>query len=527
MTAPWPQSRSAHRVIILLFYGIAFGLIILNDGLYWDDWTLVHQPYAAIKSQFTMSGGPMWVDVHWFFLSRDLGVFVYRSIVFISFGAVALMWYEILQDVQTLDHESRFWVALVAALFPVNFARISLSCTSYAVELLSFFAGALLLLRSGHQFMARAAGAVLCFLSFHMQSLLLAYFALFLFLLNRATSGPVSARSFGRGLAVNADLLILPFLFAIYKFTVLKTSGLYADYNQLQLTNFADFVRGFARTIQSSFVGPLEAALLPLVHLSLAAIAVLFVAALLGWLTRAFVSSSAANGNQLRMLWWGAALFAAAVVPYLLVGKVPAFEGFDSRHQILVPFGASIIVWMALKWIFALGRAAPIWPRLAAVLVCASFVVMNVLHYIDYQRDWFKQLALIKAMQQSEAIRSEGTTFLVDDLATYWSPFNREYNYFELNGMLKLATGQTTRFASLIGHFSRIENYEPYRPYIQYNMNEYVPAEPQFLITILPGPINLSRAKVLALLGKRFAAPRQFQDELQHLLTLKLTKLDL
>lgn len=40
----------------------------------------------------------------------------------------------------------------------------------------------------------------------------------------------------------------------------------------------------------------------------------------------------------------GIAAFGLAVLPYLVVGKMPALGDWDSRHQILVPLGASLML---------------------------------------------------------------------------------------------------------------------------------------------------------------------------------------
>jgi len=138
----------------------------------------------------------------------------------------------------------------------------------------------------------------------------------------------------------------------------------------------------------------------------------------------------------------GAALVAIGYAPYLLVQKLPTFENWESRHQLLLPFGIAALVVSAL---ILLGDFAP--RRLArgvTVVLIAVLAVTAAAAPISLAVDWRKQEQLIALLRESPQIESARTVQFTD-LATSWNFGSRTYRFYEYTAFLRAAYGGETR----------------------------------------------------------------------------------
>ena len=75
------------EAILFIFSLLSYGLLVLNEGLYWDDWVEVYSSAETINRMFTDAGLPMRGWVH-NALSTPL---MYQWVTFFSIFASALL----------------------------------------------------------------------------------------------------------------------------------------------------------------------------------------------------------------------------------------------------------------------------------------------------------------------------------------------------------------------------------------------------------------------------------------------------
>lgn len=170
----------------------------------------------------------------------------------------------------------------------------------------------------------------------------------------------------------------------------------------------------------------------------------------------------------------GIALFAFAVLPYLLVGKVPTFENWEARHQVLMPIGVAAIVVAGLR-----AAAAFVGVRPAAVigaLIVAGGAAVSLISTLGLVADAHKVEQVISALEDEQLVRAASTVYFVDDArALNWEA--RPYSFYEYTGWMQSAYGdqarlgidQTSLAGFLDGEMTLLPDYGA-----RYGISEYV-----------------------------------------------------
>ena len=78
--------------LVFILYLASYGLNLVNDGIYWDDWTLYGKSKGIILDTFSQSGLPWIGYFHAWMLSLPKPILAYRLLVFLLylFSAVLL-----------------------------------------------------------------------------------------------------------------------------------------------------------------------------------------------------------------------------------------------------------------------------------------------------------------------------------------------------------------------------------------------------------------------------------------------------
>jgi len=210
----------------------------------------------------------------------------------------------------------------------------------------------------------------------------------------------------------------------------------------------------------------------------------------------------------------------------MAVGKGIGTTDFNTRNQMLVPLGSSFILFYFVKIIFNT-KARSIVCSLLIVL----FVYTNFMCFLEFQRDWFKQLSLIENFKDSDVVK-HNTTFLLDDKTKDINARKREHRFYEINGLMKVAFGDEKRLGIPKDKFSvsgikYFENFVGNRDYRYFNMNEYTKLkQPEYTIIINHGTFRWSvwGNRELKLLLKRLFFPERFKKDLRTILTIQTVK---
>lgn len=183
----------------------------------------------------------------------------------------------------------------------------------------------------------------------------------------------------------------------------------------------------------------------------------------------------------------GVGMIGLAVLPYLLVGKVPLFEAWESRHQLLLPFGLAALFTAAVA---VLPRQGGLLPRIAAGILVGVFLLTSLGATLGLVADWRKQQQITALLAQEAAVEASGTV-VVYDHARSLNYDGREYSFYEFNYWMSTAFGDQTRFgigprnldAFLGGELAAYEDEG-----VRYGFADWTPSDGAAMLTITPLP---------------------------------------
>lgn len=422
------KSLEKKRIIsLLIFYVINHGLIVFfPNALFWDDWYINRVSPADILIRLDQINLPF----------RSLGLLhstliqygpiAYKYLGFILMFIAGLLLDGIIKRTLTsigYTYQAATSIAYIIVLLflvlPFNSARPLLIIFPYLLSYFLFFLAWRLIDR------AYFIAALLFMISFETNSMLVFYIVPIADLYLR-TIKDINIKGAVHFTRRNWLLLVLPVLYFSIRQIWFKPYGLYENYNQ-------DF--GIIKIIKSPI---LQAANIFDVQINIG----LFIIALL-----ICIILLRKNKNILLYIptcsikWYlvGLFVFISACFPYWIIGRVPTFNVWSSRHQLLIPLSIAII----LTTIMIRERNKYYQKSLLILFVCIS-MTYNLNTYIGYYVDWEKQLQLIKLFRENKVIK-DGSLIIFTDESINKNYLNREYAVYEWNGILEMAFGDQKR----------------------------------------------------------------------------------
>ncbi|MDO8848038.1 MAG: hypothetical protein Q7W51_06605 [Coriobacteriia bacterium] len=499
----------AATLTIIAAYTAGWGLILFNGGRYWDDWCLVRLSVPTALTMADMPGQP-WQGYLWLVISWVPGVeYILHALTFLLFLAVAIILHRLLRKTPGVSSSMALTVSLLFALFPVNAARVAHIDFQYTVTLAAFYAAWYLVVidLDRPRLARRAISAVLFAFALVTTASMLMFIAIVIGHVLWICRGDLANTTKRQGLLKQYGyLILLPVIAVLYRAFAQVPWGLYEGYNQFGLHSITGLLE-----LPAAVRGSLFAPLLPaLPALGLAVPIYLLMR------SRKRREGEGDDIGYAKIAGAGVIALVFALVPYLAVGKIPqqvGVDAWDSRHQLLVPLGATLILYAG---VMALVRSLKIDRRVGlAVLLAltAGFVVMDARFALMYQADWYKQVALMAEMRASEAFR-DGNYFVIRDEAVELNALDRRYLPYELSGMMYSVFDEPTRFAwdeALgAGYAAQLTAYREYRQYHWWEWEEPVRG---YTVTIRPGDTDIRHVPTLLELMWRERVDRPGFDE--------------
>lgn len=514
---------------ILAVYTVSWGLILLNGGRYWDDWTMVRMSVSGARLMGDMAGQP-WQPYLWLTMSWVPGAeYIVHALTFVAFGVAALALNRVLRRVPQLGGFARTAIPALFAVFPVNAARIAHIDFPYTLSVVAFYVAwyliAVDLERPG---LGRrcAAAALLAFALLTTKSMLVLFvlIPLYVLWLRRADLFDSSARN--RLLLRYGFLLPLPVVVWAADRALLAPWGLYATYNVIG-TDGKPLARMFLAAVRSSLIEPIAWALPALV---LALPLYFLIRRRPGWWP-ADATEPDSTRTSVALVLIGAFAFVLATLPYLLVGKVPQAVGadwWDSRHQVLLPLGAALLVYGAVALVARMVKGRQTLVPAVVIALLLGFAVANVRTCLLYQADWYRQVALMQHMADSADMR-DGNFFIVRDDAHTLNAVDRRLMPYEFSGMMFTVFGDETRFAvdeaiapSYGGQLPQFADYE------QYHWRDFEKPERGYVVEIVPGTVDVrDPATLLSLMWQQRFDRAGFERRVHDVIELDTEPLDL
>lgn len=426
-----PSGRRWHWLLLVVCGLFCHGVLLTNDGVYWDGWFLrawlVTGNWDTNREFFGAVGMPLYAYVNWAFawLADPVPAMMVATVCCLV-GASVLT-YEIGWRSRWLTGEEALAVALLATAFPVFLAAQDIIMFFFIFTHTLFLASVLAALRamdsSGKSAVAWRMAALVGLFTAGVNAGLLAFqgasFALLFACWQRRQCGSIWANAL-RFTATHLDYLFMPAATWWFRHTFTPQFGPYANYNQPKFdwiewrTSYQQFLKGI------------------LAHLGHAADwlasmpAVLFlIVALLGvcWF-RAPAKWRFQRGPALsRWLFaWGALALVLAILPYVASGKDLGDSGVHSRTGLLlslpVGFLFFVVLRRALTW--REGRHAVLFWPLAIVCVVA-FGREYTSSYLKERVRWIQSRALLELLVEAPLVqKSSYVRVLGDESALVW-----------------------------------------------------------------------------------------------------------
>ncbi len=512
--------------IIAILFILARGLTLVNDGVYWDDWTTYNCKGEVIQNTFMERGTPLKGIMHSYLKDSPIA---YRLLSFISLLSVSIILFLIISTIKEVEPADRFFIVTLFALFPVNFAAVSLAITPYLLCLFLFSLGSLFLVfyLSGRKAIYQIVSLLLFFISFQYEALLIFYLVPFLLIIYHENIFKNLPGSLA-GLKKYPAFILLPFVYWTLRQIFMQPYGFYAGLNKVELRYIILApINAIESVFNNLFFPFIQFFLEQDAGLKFSAFFLILAIFLYNYLKKRVSLPESKAG--IKIFFLGVLIYFLGVFPFLAVGRNGFYfgNGWGSRDQLLVPLGAALIFIYGSKIVFEeFGLNRRILALFLSFLIVFS-VSANIINCLVFQRHWFKQLSLISVFKNSSIVH-DNTTFLVDDQALSLNPFGKPLLFFEYTGMMKYAFGDEKRFVLDINEFGNKETYpeiarefERFLRYPEYNMSQYTFKLPEYIIRIKPSTKELSLRMSLKLLALKLIKREEFSKRLQGLVAVE------
>lgn len=446
------NDRKGHLILIFTFSILAHGLLLLNDGVYWDGWLI----YAAkfldrwdlTQGIYADRGGlPVYTAFHWLMYWFPSFVFGYKLVAFLFILFSSLIIYQISRTVLK-NTQISFFIALIALTYPANQASVELIVIPYLLSYFLFWLGCYLLVKDqwgdNPSYLLKVSAVASLVLSFRMYSLLV-YFYGFLFFLFLVEWIQTPKKDYLTVLVNfvrnNGIYLVLPVIFWILNLWLFPPKGAYEHSDQF-IWGAAMFPLA-ATYFENALIGQIGASIRnitsPVIGLIVFIGAFVFAKSMRVERTK---ESSTRKNLPLVLLLGGFLLFLAGLVPYVAVGRSTQLEGWSTRNAILVALPISMMLVGVLSW-FAQKEAQANAKKLSRIVVfilaalTLLFTAESVKYYLFWQLRAIKDNSVVSNLRflQNE-VSDTSVLFVYDDIRVGGETKYRPHEYF---GMFALA----------------------------------------------------------------------------------------
>jgi len=441
------KAKSRHRYfspgVIVVYFFAHFGLLLLGNHPFWDDWILVDAP----KEQILETGRQMGLFFNFFgylhVAMLAVGPWFYRLSTFILYYGIGYYFYLILRRTRLLEERQAFLAAVIFLVLPFNLGRGALCLFPYTLCLFIFMLAWSILPQK------RFLSLLLFFISFNTNSLLVFYLLPLVedfreFALKSLPNQPFTSLVFlshcRKYLFSRPATVTLPLVYYITKFLFFRPYGFYLGYNE----DFSIFKLLLSPVYQLWYWAGSSIKGYPSSVLVLAVVIVLIVV---------FVRAAKLCLINYWILGISLSILVLGMLPYYILGHVPSFTEWTSRHQLLMPFGFSILVAYGIGVIRPEGLA-----KKMLIILIALCVLVSAFNSALFRADALKQQAIQRFMANTLDPKKPGLVLIEDKTA---NALMRTYRFYEVNGMLSRAVNAQSFFGV------------PYMEIVDYRQGKY------------------------------------------------------
>ncbi len=520
------SSKYFHYVIIFGVALLAHGFMLLMDIVIGDGLQLYillkYRVWDGMYDWFMQASMPLSLYFHWMMGHLPNFVFWYRVVAFLLVLGTAIVVYEIGNALNFTSRTENLFIALISMVYPAYHVSFVLVRVASGLYLFLFFLAALLTVLSskstGRWSLVLRVSALLLFLvSFIVNSLLVFYYGFlalfFLFLYASQLRGQSLAHIVKKTFVYRLDFVLIPVIYWVLRPIFFPRYGLYANYNELQLSP-ASIIVNIARFVENGVHFQFQSA-----WQLLAALPVIPLAILLGafWVHAHFHLGSerfAGRINPYFLLIYGVIWTGLAIFPYAVVDKFPSgYVGMNDRHTLLLAVPLSIVIFATVRIIFSNKSHALSRVGFALLVLCIIAFSMTLLkRYMIWEGRWITHAAIIENLERMDEAADASIYWVTYADGVIMAPFGLTYS--EWSGTLKDVWGGETR-TGLNPQTTTLAQFVAERRNFFINrrhLSEFDPAGCQAMMTIQPGfasqaaveGLNSRRGMILSYLYHKF-----------------------
>ncbi|MBN3493420.1 hypothetical protein [Vibrio neptunius] len=429
------MSKVTTNALYIALYTIVNLFTLLNyNGLYWDDWVIYNQDAQTMAVLFDMIQHNIKGDLYLILSKLFNHIYAFRIFIFVSYLFIGYFIYVVLASTKLIgENESKF-IALLSVIIPINIAKIYISVAPFVFPMLLFYLAFFLLARN-YPIQTKSLKIIILtifFFSFSTNSILVFYASvlLYLYYMDNGLELRLNFKTILNFVKSRWEFILLPIFYFIYKSMFLVPYGIYKNYNGIKFS-FDVIAGNFLKNIEN-MIGGVALSLFDNLYITIFALVVS------GLIALSFnCNLKIGKRNSLVFLALSAVLFILALFPYAAVNKVPVLTGPDSRFALLLGPSLSMLFVSIVSMISMLFLRY----KQKAFLFLASFLTIligskSMSQQYDVMLDNFYNVAVVESFRDNKEIR-ENTTFV--------GHYHKYMNYYEWNGMLKKAFGDTKR----------------------------------------------------------------------------------
>lgn len=508
-------------IFVIILYLIANFFMLFNNGYFWDDWCF--SSVEGIKDICSGVGVPFMIPIHIFILKASSSpALVYHILTAIFEIIDIVIFFKVLSFFKISDSYS-FLIALIFALLPYNLAKTTIACFMYTLGFLFFLLAVISFLyyEKNHRIVLRVVSILCFFISYSLlpSTLVLSLtFITFFVVYNDSIVLNLKISSLKKilsGLRKWIDFMILPFAFWVFRFLFLKPTGAYTSgYREFSLNSIIQTPLEIVNTFVQNFAG-LGISISPLGISKFYSILFVVFFIIFYLYIRKFDIKPFLNSKW--FLYTGIIFFISGSFAYNMVGLQPFIEGYNSRHEILLRIGASLIIIYLLSLLNSISAQ-----KIILSFLVASFIIFTLNIQLQFQKSWFKQLCLENEFAKKDFF-NEGVNAVIIDNTREYNEFNRIYSIHNYTGILYKTFGTQNRFAidskdlpGMVSSIQNLVNYSFYHMKDCKNLSNF-----NYYYFIDQGNIQLSEKMNVSMLLDFYFNKKSFNDNLKNLLLIK------
>jgi len=508
--------------VISFFYCVGNIPLFLNSGVFWDDWTLFQMSENGIMQQFRGNGITWLGNFHVLLNKLPNPSLVYN---YFTIAAHISTIYVLLKVLSLLNFRNYFYVFIVAlsVIVPYFMVRNTMVCLPYTICYLLFFTAfwSLLKWQISRKIIYRVFANILFLVSFITNSLLVFYLfpIVFLFFIEYRNNCFKTWKTCFFSVLKYSDLILSPVLFYVIKITYMNPTGYYSyvSYNKITLNGLLNSPSRLLSSFEESFLGLIIYSIKPLLISRFYVSFFIIILILYVYILKKIKFNLFTNKELRYLIIAGGMLFFLGAFPYVLVNKVPKFEGFETRHQLLLPLGSSLFLG-GLILLFVKEQ----FQNYFIALLFSFFSVATIYGNLQFVNGWFKQESLKVNLETKQLV--DNATFVVVDSTTEYNEVQIDYSFYVLNGVVKCIDKKENKlfinYEEYISKKSQLK--QLLRDKEMYNMSNYYLSEPHFFLKIKKGSYPLSPLNTVKMIVLKYIKPNKFEKNINNILNIEI-----